>query len=87
MFSNPTFSKFDATIIAVLLCSGAAAMIEAHHRILIVAPDVEETASVSAISSGFNGNFVPGPTGDPMLAPANAPSLKYAPMAARSTTE
>jgi hypothetical protein len=84
MFSNPSFSKLDATIIAVLLCGGAAAMIEANHRILIVAPDVEETLSISATNSG---NLVPGPTGDPMLAPPYAPPVDYVPMAARSTTE
>jgi hypothetical protein len=86
MFSNPMLSKFDATIIAVLLCGGAAAMIEAHHRVLIVAPDVEEV-STSVTNGSFSGTLAIGPTGDPMLAPSGTVSPDYMPGPARSTTE
>jgi hypothetical protein len=63
MLSNPVFWKLDPAIIAllVLLC-GAAMMIEAHHRILIVAP---ETAADSNVDR----------SDEPILAPAGAPTF------------
>ena len=68
MFSNPTFSKIDAAVIAVLLCGGAAALVESHHRVLIVAPtDVEEVSSLA----GTNERVIVRPVGEPMLAPAD----------------
>jgi hypothetical protein len=39
MLSSPVFSRLDAAIIAILLCSGTALMIESHHRIQIVASE------------------------------------------------
>jgi hypothetical protein len=43
MLSHPVFSKLDAAIIALLVLCGAAIMIEAHHRILIVAPESSDS--------------------------------------------
>jgi hypothetical protein len=65
MLSHPVFSKLDAAIIALLVLCGAAIMIEAHHRILIVAP---ETATDNADRSD-EPIFVPAPT----IAPAETP--------------
>jgi hypothetical protein len=68
------FSKLDAAIIALLVLCGAAMMIEAHHRILIVAP---ETSADS---------YVDRPT-EPILAPAGAPTLAPADAPRRANDE
>jgi hypothetical protein len=67
MLSQPVFSKLDAAIIALLVLCGAAILIEAHHRILIVAP---ETATDNADRSD-EPTFSPAPT----IAPSEAPRL------------
>jgi hypothetical protein len=74
MFSNPVFSKLDATIIAVLLLSGMAMMIEARHRILIVAP--AETAEVGPVSSvvATDGNLA-NSAGEAILGPIGAATI------------
>jgi hypothetical protein len=71
MFSNPAFSKLDATIVAVLLLSGMAMMIEARHRIVIVAP--ADTAEVGPVSSvvATDSNLVD-PSGEAILGPTGA---------------
>jgi hypothetical protein len=69
MLSNPVFSKLDAAIIALLALCGAAIMIEAHHRILIVAP---ETGTDSNVDRPDEPIFAPA---TPTTAPAEAPRL------------
>jgi hypothetical protein len=63
MLSSPVFSRLDAAIIAVLLCSGTALMIESHHRIQIVA---DERLEMSVTEPSRTADFT-NPT-DPTLA-------------------
>jgi hypothetical protein len=67
------FSKLDAAIIALLVLCGAAMMIEAHHRILIVAPEGAETAEDSNVDGPEQPIFRPADA--PTFAPANTPRL------------
>jgi len=64
------FSKLDAAIIALMVLCGAAIMIEARHRILIVAP---ETAADSYVDR--SNEPIPAPAGASTLAPADTPRL------------
>jgi hypothetical protein len=67
MLSNPVFSRLDAAIIAVLLCSGTALMIESHHRIEIVASERPEASLAEPdVSADFTASV------DPILAQARA---------------
>lgn len=70
MLSKPVSSKLDAAIIALLVLCGAAMMIEAHNRILIVAPEGTETATDSNVDR--LGETIFGPASAP---PADAPRL------------
>jgi hypothetical protein len=72
VFSNPVLSKVDAAIIAVLLCSGMATLIESRHRVLIVAPAETQAEAQQASFAVTTGNLEFGPNGEPMLAPAGA---------------
>jgi hypothetical protein len=65
MLSSPVFSRLDAAIIAVLLCSGTALMIESHHRIQIVA---DERLEMSVTEPSRTADFT-SPV-DPILAQA-----------------
>jgi len=82
MFSSPYLSKIDAAVIIVLLCGGAAALVESRHRILIVAPTDPEEVSLSTQSSG---SLVASPTGEPTLAPTDAQPWAPAPLPERSS--
>jgi hypothetical protein len=61
MLSHPIFSKRDAAIIALLVLCGAAIMIEAHHRILIVAPG----SAADSIDHPDESTFAPAPADTP----------------------
>lgn len=61
MLSHPVFSKLDAAIIALLVLCGAAVMIEAHNRIVIVAPD----SAADSVDHLDEPTFAPAPADAP----------------------
>ena len=67
MLSNPVFCRLDAAIIAVLLCSGTALMIESHHRVQIVASERPEVS----VTDSYRSADLTAPV-DPILAHARA---------------
>jgi hypothetical protein len=68
VFSNPVLSKLDAAIIAVLLASGTATLVESRHRVLIEAP-AETQAEIQGVSvTATHSNVVVGPTAEPTTA-------------------
>jgi hypothetical protein len=72
VFSSPVLSKVDAAIIAVLLCSGMATLVESRHRVLIVAPMETQAETTQASFVVTSGRFEFGPNGDPMVTPTDA---------------
>jgi len=76
VFSSPVLSKVDAAIIAVLLCSGMATLVESRHRVLIVAPAETQAETQQASFSVTSGSFEFGPNGEPMLTPAAAAAFE-----------
>ena len=77
VFSNPVLSKVDAAIIAILLCSGTATLIESRHRVLIVAPmeTQAEAEALSSVAESYSKTVI-GPTGEPMIAPDGATTFE-----------
>jgi hypothetical protein len=67
VFSSPVLSKLDAAIIAVLLCSGMATLVESRHRVLIVAPAEAQAEATQASFVVTSGSFEFGPNGEPMV--------------------
>jgi hypothetical protein len=72
VFSSPVLSKLDAAIIAVLLCSGMATLVESRHRVLIVAPAEAQAETTQASFSVTSGSFELGPNGEPMVTSTGA---------------